>query len=129
MFYVQEPPPPEVIEKIREQLKASQLLARAVVQAHAIWITKATGDENDHIQDIRIIGPDGETNDPSSQPLVANFKPRVSGAVGGSNIVVQLSFTPKALGTYYVCGFIDGKELCRTPITLLPQSTSSNSQT
>lgn len=94
-----------------------------VVQMFCVVSMKAKPEERaKHTVGITIINTRGEST-PQGDPVVVEFagKPEFGvNAPGGANIALQLNVAVRRFGTCYVCVFLDGEEVCRTPFTLIP---------
>ena len=79
------------------------------------------GDNSEHTVELQLIRPDGATAlmGQAHKGTGMSDIAKSAKAPGGFNVVVQTGIIPKQMGTHYVVALLDGKEVARTPFTLV----------
>lgn len=89
-----------------------------------VSIKSAPGDTSEHLIEMKIMKPDGETK-VLGEPTPGRFESRLGSRVpGGLTAAVQMNLNLRRamIGQHYLCVSVDGEEVTRVPFTLLPQS-------
>jgi hypothetical protein len=114
IFYV--PPLPPIPEGIvmSEEMKGQYV---PVIQAWGfVQIRANAGHYSEHDLEFRTINTIGEML--TIATAKARFDSHVEGATTGITASAQLNIGVKRLGTCFVCVYLDGEEVARTPFTL-----------
>jgi len=111
VFYVTKPPedaPKEVV---------------SMIEPHCLAIFKTQpGHQEKHLVEFKVLNTKGELKS-LGDPVVAEFMARSefgNDVPGGANAAIQISIVVKNYGTYYICVYVDGEEVTRAPLTILP---------
>jgi hypothetical protein len=102
--------------------------ALPLVQAYGCVIIKAVPRHHEeHTIELKMIDTAGEIKE-LGEPTKARAaaKAGMEDIPAGITISVQLNIRVKRLGTCYLCLYIDGQEVARTPFTLLRKPTEKN---
>lgn len=101
----------------------------AIVQANCVLILKAEPrHDEEHELDFKILNPIGELES-IGPPLRQRLQSRLGLDLPTALTVnAQLNISPKRLGTYFVCVYLDGEEVARTPFTLMSRPTQDAEQ-
>jgi len=103
--------------------------AMPLVQAYGCALLKTKpGYVGEHSLQMKILNTIGEmtsTGDPATVKLFSKLG--MEEVPGGVSIAIQLNIGVKRFGTCYLCLFLDGEEIARSPFTLLPQPPTAKS--
>jgi hypothetical protein len=123
VFYVPALPPlpPGLILPPEMQDKYGPLLtAYGLVQIRA-----KAGHRDEHDLEFRIINTAGEESIVASAK--AKFDSHIEGATTGITASAQINMFVKRFGTCFLCIYLDGNEITRTPFTLAPRKDAGQS--
>jgi hypothetical protein len=100
-----------------------------LVQAYGCALLKTKpGYVGQHALEMKTLNTVGEmtsTGDPTIAKIFS--KPGMEDVPGGISIAIQLNIAVKRFGTCYLCLFLDGEEIARSPFTLLPHPSTAKS--
>jgi len=98
-------------------------LNRQTIQMSILATARAAPSEDDsqHSIELNLIRPDG-TVKALGPPVPVGFKAKMSTVPGGFGLVAPMGVVPSQMGTHYISLLLDGKEIARTPFTLLERA-------
>ena len=102
--------------------------AVAMISPYCLVTLKAQpGHQGRHSVQMKMLSTKGEMSD-LGEALATEFAVRFEfgkSVPSGANISIQMNIIVKNYGTCYVCVYVDGEEITRTPLTILPPPKSA----
>jgi hypothetical protein len=115
IFFLPHPLPPEAASHESGQPLPPNL---PMIMANALVSLRATADhKSNHKFEVKILNTRSELLS-LVEPIEMAFTSRVEVAPTSCGFIVPIRLVVRSTGNCYVCLFMDGEEVCRSPITI-----------